>query len=162
MATSFSHDIRYDGASIDQVAAMLGDVEFREQVCDYQRVLRHDVSITRSGDQKSVRIDQFQAAEGIPSFAKKFVGSEINIVQEEEWSSPSDASLNVTIPGKPGEMRGTIALAEVDGGVTETVAVKVKVSIPLVGGKIEDLIAGLLIKALKAENKVGRDWLAAR
>jgi hypothetical protein len=36
----------------------------------------------------------------------------------------------------------------------------IKVGIPLVGGKIEDLISGLLLKALKAENKVGREYLA--
>ena len=36
----------------------------------------------------------------------------------------------------------------------------VKVGIPLVGGKIEELIAGLLVKALNAEHKVGEKWLA--
>ena len=36
----------------------------------------------------------------------------------------------------------------------------VKVNIPLVGGKLEGLIADLLLKALKAENKVGRDYLS--
>ena len=34
----------------------------------------------------------------------------------------------------------------------ETVDLTIKVSIPLVGGKIEGLIADLLLKALKAEN----------
>ena len=33
---------------------------------------------------------------------------------------------------------------------------KIRVGIPLVGGKIEDLIADLLRKALRAENRVGR------
>lgn len=160
MAKSFSHELRYDGATIDQVAAMLADPAFREQVCDYQGVTRHDIVITPSGSGKTVKVDQVQAARGIPSFATKFVGDEINIVQEEQWSSPSEADLTVTIPGKPGDMRGTVRLVEVDGGVTETVAVTVKVGIPLVGGKIEGLIADLLIKALKAENKVGRDYLA--
>ena len=37
---------------------------------------------------------------------------------------------------------------------------EIKVGIPLVGGKIESLIADLLPKALKAENNVGRDYLA--
>lgn len=160
MAKSFSHQMRYDGASIEQVAAMLGDVAFREEVCDHQRVIRHEVAITPAGQGKSVRIEQFQPAQGIPSFAKKFVGDEVHIVQEEQWSSATEGDLHVSIPGKPGEMRGTIGLAEVDGGVTETVEVTVKVAIPLVGGKIEGLIADMLLKALKAENKVGRDYLA--
>jgi hypothetical protein len=36
----------------------------------------------------------------------------------------------------------------------------VKVSIPLVGGKVEDLIAGFIGKAFDAEGKVGVKWLA--
>jgi hypothetical protein len=37
---------------------------------------------------------------------------------------------------------------------------EVDVSIPLVGGKIEGLIGDMLVKALKAENRAGRAWLA--
>ncbi len=37
---------------------------------------------------------------------------------------------------------------------------EIKVGIPLVGGKIESLIADLLRKALRAENAVGRQHLA--
>ncbi len=159
MATRLTHELRYDGASTEQVHAMLADPEFRRRVCDFQRVVRHTVEIIPDGDAMSVRIDQIQAAQGIPGFAKKFVGDEINIVQEEKWSSSESAALTVTIPGKPGEMKGAIALREVDGGVTETVDVDVSVAIPLVGGKIEKLISGLLLKALRAENTVGRDYL---
>ena len=38
---------------------------------------------------------------------------------------------------------------------------EIRVSIPLVGGKIESLIAGLLLKALKVENAVGRQYLSS-
>ena len=39
----------------------------------------------------------------MPSFAKKFVGDEIKIVQRETWTSATAADLHVSIPGKPGE-----------------------------------------------------------
>ena len=159
MTTRLTHDIRYDGVGIDQVHDMLADPDFRRRVCEFQRVLRSTVEVTPAGNGMDVRIDQVQAAEGIPGFAKKFVGDEIHIVQEERWTSVEEATLTVTIPGKPGEMKGGITMREVDGGVTETVAVDVLVAIPLLGGKIEKLISGLLLKALQAENKVGRDYL---
>ena len=57
-------------------------------------------------------------------------------------------------------MSGTITLRESGGTTTETVEMEIRVSIPLVGGKIESLIADLLRKALKAENAVGRQYLA--
>ena len=96
------------------------------------------------------------AGDGAP-----LVGDEINIVQEEVWTSPTNASLEVTIPGKPGEMKGSIAIAPSPSGTVETVKVEVKVNIPLIGGKIEGFIADILVRALRAETKVGREWLAA-
>lgn len=157
---TIEHDLRYDGASAEQVHAMLGDPTFREAVCDYQRVLRRTVTIATKGDGMDVTVDQVQSAQGIPSFATKIVGSEIKIVQSEDWSSKVAAALTIEIPGKPGDIHGTIALIEDDNGTTERVGMQIKVGIPLVGGKLEGLVADLLMKALKAENKVGKKYLA--
>ena len=159
MAKQLRHELTYEAPMAD-VAEMLADASFREEVCEFQGVKRAMVSIDSNAAGMEVTIDQVQAAQGIPSFAKKFVGDEINIVQQESWSSPTDGEITVTIPGKPGEMAGTARLSETGGITTETVEMTVKVNIPLVGGKIEGLIADLLIKALKAENKVGRDYLS--
>ncbi len=159
MTKRLTHALTYD-APLADVAAMLADPAFRERVCDEQGVLRHDVTIDASGTGKQVRIDQVQAANGLPSFATRFVGEEINIVQDESWSGDDRADLKVTIPGKPGEMAGTITLAESGGVTTETVDIDIKVGIPLVGGKIEGLVADMLLKALKVENRVGRDYLS--
>ncbi len=155
-----SEELRYDGATIEQVHQMLADPTFREAVCDSQHVLRRTVKIDRDGSGMSVSIDQVQAAQGIPGFAKKFVGEEINIVQTEDWTSPEKGNLHIAIPGKPGEMSGTALLTEDPDGTTETVNLSVKVNIPLVGGKIEGLVADMLRKALRAEHKVGVTWLA--
>ena len=157
-----TEELRYDGATIDEVHEMLADPAFREKVCDYQRVLRRTVTIDRDGSGgMEVRIDQVQETKGVPGFAKKVVGDETNIVQTESWSTKERGDVLVTIPGKPGEMKGTASLAEDAGGTTETVALDVKVSIPIVGGKLEGLIADMLSKALRAEHKVGREWLSS-
>jgi hypothetical protein len=148
----------YD-APLADVRAMLADATFREDVCDFQRVLRRTVTVEPHGARMKVVIDQYQAAAGIPSFAKKFVGDEINIVQTETWSDDANAAVHVAIPGKPGDMTGTIRLRESGGTTTETVDFTIKVGIPLVGGKIESLISDLLLKALRAEHKVGREHL---
>lgn len=159
MAKRLVHELRYDAPMAD-VASMLEDPEFREEVCARQGVLRALVTIDPTDSGMEVTIDQVQAAKGIPSFAKKFVGDEINIVQQESWSSADEGGLTLTIPGKPGEISGTVRLTEVGGVTTETVDLTLKVNVPLVGGRIEGLIADLLVKALKAENRVGRDYLS--
>lgn len=160
MAKKVRYELRYDNASPAEVYAMLADPEFRDAVCAFQRFPRREVTITPTGAGMEVTVDQHRPATEVPSFARKFVGDEINIVQTESWKSPTSASLQVTIPGKPGDMKGTITLTAKDGGTTEVVDVEVKASIPLVGGKIEGVIGDMLGKALRAENKVGRDWLA--
>jgi Protein of unknown function (DUF2505) len=160
MSRRVRHELKYDAPAAD-VYAMLGDPAFREQVCVATGVIRHTVTISQAGAGMQVVVEQVQAAQGLPSFARRFVGDEIQIVQQETWHDANGADLEVTIPGKPGNMRGTIALDQSDNGTTEVVTLDVTVRIPLVGGKIEGLIADLLVKSLKVENSVGRQYLGA-
>jgi hypothetical protein len=139
---------------------MLMDPAFRERACDAQGAIRKTVSISEGAGDVTVVVDQVQTSDGIPGFAKKFVGDEINLVQTETWTDAEYAQVEVVIPGKPGEMTGTIQLSEAGGVTTERLEMTIKVNIPLVSGKIEKLIADLLRKALKAENAVGRDYLS--
>lgn len=159
MTKRFTHEMEYD-APLARVLAMLADPGFREAVCVAQGGKPSEISLDGAGAGMAVVVDQVQPAEGIPGFAKKFVGDEINIVQREEWTAADRADLHVTIPGKPGAMTGTITLVESGGSTTETVDVEIKVNIPLVGGKIESLIADMLRKALRAEGEAGRDYLS--
>ncbi|WP_139984301.1 DUF2505 domain-containing protein [Nocardioides litoris] len=160
MAKTIRYEMAYD-APVERVAAMLADPKFREDVCAYQGVTKVEVTIDVDGETKEVTVDQVQPTAGVPSFAKKIVGDETNIVQRESWSSPTHGDVTVTIPGKPGEMTGTAVLTPTDAGTLEVVELTVKVKIPIVSGKLESLIGDLLLKALKAEYKVGRDYLSA-
>lgn len=162
MSKKIQQDLRYDGATVEQVAAMLGTKEFREAVCDYQRVLHRSVTVEEDGDVRKVVIDQGHGTDRLPGFAKKIVGETINIVQSETWTGGTHGDITVTVPGKPGEMTGTATLVPDDGGVTEKVDMTVTVRLPLIGGKVEGLIADMLTKALRAEHHVGREWLAER
>ena len=73
MSKKIRQDLTYD-APLGEVAAMLADPAFRERVCEFQRVLRHDVTIEGSGAGMKVVVDQVHPAKGIPAFATKFVG----------------------------------------------------------------------------------------
>ncbi|WP_457206909.1 DUF2505 domain-containing protein [Nocardioides sp. P5_C9_2] len=155
MATSLRKELAYD-AGPDAVAAMLADPAFREEVLERQHVLRG--SATVSG--KHVTVEQVQSARDLPSFARTIVGDEIVIVQQERWLTDTAADIHLAIPGKPGDITGTIQLDPAGAGTVETVDLTVKVSIPLVSGKIEKLIAEMIGKALAKEHEVGQEWLA--
>ena len=151
-----SHDLTYPGATADQVFTMLMTAASREAVCDAQRdMVRRTVTV----DGTAVTVDQTQSGDRIPGFAKKFVGDEIRIVQEETWGSPTRGDITVAIPGKPGQISGTAAVDENGSGVVERVVLEITVGIPLVGGKIESLVGDKLLSSLKAENEVGLRWL---
>lgn len=157
MATRLRKELTY-AAGVEQVAAMLADPAFREEVLARQRVLRGSVTVEGG----AVDIEQVQSADGVPSYARKLVGDEIVIRQHEQWTSPTTADLHVSIPGKPGEMSGTATLTGSGAGTVHTVELQIRVGVPLVGGKIEGLVAALLEKALEKEHEAGVAWLAER
>jgi hypothetical protein len=159
MATKLKHEMTYDAPAIE-VAAMLSDPVFRETVCRNQRATSYSVEIEGNVDAKAVRIEMEQPTDRVPAFAKKFIGDTTTITQTETWSSPLRATVTIGIPGKPGEINGTASLVEVDGVTKETVELEIKVKIPLVAGKIEELLAKLLGSALRAEERTGKEWLA--
>ncbi len=159
MATRLVQEIVYEAPAAD-VAAMLTDRSFREAVCRAVTATDYTVTIDGDVDAKEVVIDQWLPTEGVPSFAKKIVGETTNIVQTEKWTSATEGTMHVTIPGKPGQMVGGAVLVEKDGVTTETVTLDITVKIPLVSGKIEALIAKLLGSALRAEGRTGRKYLA--
>lgn len=160
MSRSVKHEIVYAGATVDDVVAMITDPKFREAVCDYQQVVSRSATVTPSGSGTTVVLDYAHASKNVPPIAKKFVGETIPIHQVENWSTPTTAEVEVTIPGKPGDMKGCTRIEQRGDDVVETIELTVKVGVPLIGGKIEGMIADLLGSAFKAENRVGRKWLA--
>ena len=154
-----NHTLTYPGTTVDDVYAMLADSAYRKAVADYQGIIDFSCQITPSGNGMEVRLEQAHGIDRIPSFAQKLVGNEIRFVQEESWSSPSGADIRVTIPGKPGDITGTTSLTQSGADVVQLLDLTVKVNIPLVGGKVEALIADFVGKAFDAENKVGVKWL---
>jgi hypothetical protein len=155
-----SHILSYPGVTVHDVFAMFADPAYRKAVSEYQRVVDFDCRIAMNGDGMDVRIEQAHGTDRIPGFAQKLVGSEIRFVQQETWESPSGADLHVTIPGKPGEIVGTETLEQSGDDVIQAIDISVTVSMPFVGGKVEDLVAGFVGRVFEAENKVGVKWLA--
>ena len=152
------HEIVYD-APLADVFAMLSDPMFRQAAAEATGVISAEVAITPSGEGISVRIHQVQPTEGVPGFAKRFAGETTRAVQMEEWSSPAGGAISIETPGKPTSISGTLALTESGGRTTETLEVEVKVKVPLIGGKLESLMADLVAAGMNKEQAAGAAWL---
>jgi Protein of unknown function (DUF2505) len=156
------HQLKYD-ASPPEVYAMLVDPAFRERVCTAMDTISHEVVIEPAGADpgRTVRIEMVQRTHGVPGFAKKLIGEQTRIVQTEHWAGTS-ADLELEIPGKPGHVRGRITLAGDATGTVESFEGEARVGLPLVGGRLEELIEGLFVEGMDTEQRAGAAWLAER
>lgn len=152
------HEITYD-APAAEVYAMLTDPAFRQKSCDAMGVLSADISIEPHGAGATVVIDQLQPTAGVPSFAKKIAGESTRAIQTEEWSDPTSAAMTVRTPGKPTEITGTLTLTETGSTTVETFEGEAKAKVPLIGGKLESLLADLFKAGMDKEHAAGVAWL---
>jgi uncharacterized protein YndB with AHSA1/START domain len=155
------HEISYD-APLADVFAMLSDPAFRQASADATGVISAEVTITPNGEGLSVHIDQVQPTQGVPGFAKRFAGETTRAVQIEEWGSPAGGTITIETPGKPTSIRGTLTLTESGGRTTETMEAEVKVKVPLIGGKLESVMADLVSSGRDKEQVAGAAWLEAK
>ena len=152
------HEISYD-APLADVFAMLADPDFRQASADAMGVISADVTITPNGEGISVHIDQVQPTEGVPGFAKKFAGETTRAVQTEEWGSPPAAPSPSRPRASRPRSRARSRCAESGGRTTETLDAEVKVKVPLIGGKLESLMADLVTAGMDKEQVAGEAWL---
>jgi uncharacterized protein YndB with AHSA1/START domain len=154
------HELSYD-APPDRVFAMLADPEFRRRSCAAMAVVSADVELEPSADGEgfTLVVDQLQNTSDLPSFARTFAGESTRAVQRETWRSRTTGELVIESPGKPAGARGTIRLEPDGTGTKEVVELEIKVKVPLIGGKLEKLMADKVATGMDAERAVGVAWL---
>jgi len=155
----FRHELTYDAPPAD-VFEMLADPTFREAACAAQDVISADVQIVREGHGFTMTIDQEQRTEDLPSFARPFTGDSTRAIQHEVWTDPLGGTVRIEAPGKPSDVRGTITLQQEGDGTREIVEMDLKIKVPLIGGKLEKLLAERITAGIEAEHGVGVAWLA--
>ena len=118
-----------------------------------------DVDLQRDGDGFTLTVDQLQKTDDLPGFARTFAGDSTQAIQRETWTSASGGDLSIEAPGKPTSMTGTIRLEPSGAGTTEVVELEIKVKVPLIGGKLEKLMAEKVRTGMDIEQGVGTAWL---
>ncbi len=149
------HENVYDAPAAD-VFQMLVDPAFRERIAEATDAI--SCSAAFGGGKLVVREEQ--KVQGVPSFAKKFVGESTNAIHTEVWTDGTSATFEVETPGKPTHITGTVSLTESGGRTVHVYDLDVKASVPLVGGKLEKLVAQLTAEGFDKEHAVGVAWLA--
>lgn len=118
---------------------------------------------SRDGERVTFRMRQGVDAALLPSTVRSFINGDLVVEREERWQPEGGAhagASRVTITGVPGEIQGRSRIAGSGAGATLVINAQVKVSIPLIGGKIEKVVAEQVGKLLAAEAEYAEKWLA--
>jgi hypothetical protein len=105
-------------------------------------------------------------AKDLPSAVRSVLPGNLTIERNERWTRKDSgrylADVDVTIVGAPASATGGMRLRDLpDGGSALDVRADVRVTVPLIGGKIEDVVGEQVQKLLAAETAFTQEWLAA-
>jgi hypothetical protein len=98
--------------------------------------------------------------DGIPGFLQKFLPADGKVTQTDSWAPAKDGVRTGTwkadTPGSPVKVGGMMRLEPSGTGCAYVVEGEIKASIPLIGGKAEDIAVGMTKKLTASEAEVLR------
>ena len=158
---SVSYDIpsdvetAYAAISSDRWAAGKAD-----RLKDESKVVSREVG---AGDAVTLVITR-KLPDGIPGFLQKFLPADGRVTQTDSWSAAADGvrsgSWKADTPGSPVKVGGTMRLEPHASGCRYVVEGEIKASIPLIGGKAEDVAVNMTKKLTASEAEVLRSLVS--
>jgi hypothetical protein len=112
-----------------------------------------------SDDGADFRLRQGVDAQRLPGAVRSILSGDLVVEREERWHG-QESTGRATISGVPAEITSRGRLASRGDGTELVISAEVKVSIPLIGGKIEKVVAEQVTKLLAAEAEYAEKWLA--
>lgn len=100
-----------------------------------------------------------------PSFAKRLLKEEMTVVHEVWWGKTGDVKqggFKGELPGMSGGIEADLSMADDgDGKAVISIEGRVKVGIPLIGGKLESYMAGIASDKFREDIEATRNYLKA-
>ncbi|MDL5155272.1 DUF2505 domain-containing protein [Actinomycetospora termitidis] len=113
--------------------------------------------VSHEGDRIVLR--QGVPVEFLPSVVRRFTGDDLILDRTETWNGPH-ADVAVDVRGLPGSITGTQQVVPDGEGSRLTVDASTTVPVPMVGGKIEGVVAEQVGELLRWEADFLTRWLA--
>ena len=152
-------------ADVETVFALMSDPDF----CKRKYVDAGATDIQIDSDQRAdgpTLVSKRKVTVDLPGFAKKVMQPTNTVQQTDEWAPADDGSrvcrYKVEVQGVPSRIDGTVTLTPDGGGTRQDVQAEVKVSIPLLGGKLEKFAVENGVKALDHEAEFTAKELSSR
>lgn len=164
-AVDFHVEYAYDAAP-EVVFAMLSADEFLRAKLQATAALEYEVvecAETPDGGFRIVTKRTVQA--DVPAIARKVFKPTNSMTQTEDWEAPSGATRvgtwRIEAHGVPVAVStsGTTRLESARGGAMHHIDATIKVSVPLIGGKLERVVFDQAKQIMDIEHNFGRQWL---
>ena len=139
----FQKRLEYNKSS-DAVIKMFGDAAYFERKFQLLEALAFEVlDQSTSADTFLIRMKlTFPLSVPVPGFAKKVVGDTTTLVEEDRWNlGAKQGTLSIDVQGAPVKAIGQMRLVDQGGGCVNEINWDVNCSVPLIGKKVEKLIA---------------------
>ncbi len=161
MSTKTTVEHQFD-AGVEPVFAMYSKKEFftrKYQELGFENIEITDYKVTASGFSVTARYDAKNDAP-LPDFAKKFMSSTVTIVQTDTWDNASKTGkLAIEIKGVPVKVSAEMKLVSRGSGSVNQMAFVLSCGIPLIGGKLESVLADDIKAKASKDEAVSRKLL---
>lgn len=152
-------------ATPDRVAAMLADPAYQQLRVDRIGLDEASVDVAAQGEGFVSTIAGKVPTSLLPASVKRFVPSSPSFTLAETWSEPAGdgartGSVKVDVKGAPVRAGATTALRPTGDATEVSFDVELKVSVPIVGGTIEEKVMARADRAIADEEARGTAWLA--
>ncbi|MDH6680425.1 hypothetical protein M2284_004654 [Rhodococcus sp. LBL1] len=111
-----------------------------------------------------VAMTQSVPAEHLPAVVTKIRPGDLIIKRTESWGAlqgdRAEGTFSAEVEGAPGQLRGTMTLTAKGDESLLVMGGEVEVKLPLIGGKVEAVIAGQVLELLDAEEDFTGQWTA--
>jgi hypothetical protein len=122
----------------------------------------NSLDITDSGIE--VHLTQAIAEEHLPSIVKKVKSGDLTVQRTEIWEpfdgTAASGAFTAVVAGTPIRMHGTHSLNGSGSSATVQTTGQAQVSVPIIGGKIEQIIADNITRLLSIEQDFTAQWMA--
>lgn len=157
MVTMKVHSSHTYPAAPERVFAVMTDPEVLHR--KYEALGHRDVEVVDhvvAAGEVTVRTHR-SVPMSVPGFAKRFLAPMNDVEQRDHWNAPGPdgartGTWEVTARGVPVSVGGTLRLAPDGRGATVVeIDGEVRSSVPLVGGKLADLVGGDVTRTIEGE-----------
>ncbi|KAA9164892.1 DUF2505 domain-containing protein [Amycolatopsis acidicola] len=163
MASRIEHRAEFSQGVPEVFAAQTGEPALRARLQEIGGDNASLLDYTEGPAGVRFQLRQGVGAEKLPSAVRKLHRGDLFVDRHEQWRLDGEratGTAKATVSGVPGEITARTELTPGNGGTVLRITGEVKISIPIVGGKLEDFVADQITKLLAREAEYSAQWLA--